>query len=389
MALTTLSCSKSGPSEKKPEPTGPKTVKTARAEVKPLERTVIVTGSFLAREQSTLSTKVTGRLESISVDTGSVVRKGDTLAQIDLADYELRVKQAEAVLSQARAAIGLSPQGDEDSINIEDTAIIRQAKALLNEAKVNLDRVKQLALEKIAPQSELDSAEAAHAVAAGRYQDALEEVRGRQALVAARRAELNLARKQLSDSTIRAPFDGIVHQRLASPGEFMQGGAPLLVLAAVDPLRLRLEVPELESTGIRAGQPVRITVGLSTNIYSAQISRVSPVLNPANRMLVVEADVPPAPALRPGLFAQAEIVVSKEDPALCVPMEAITSFVGLQKLFVVKDGKALEKGISTGRRHGGLVEVISGVSAGDVVVLNPGKLRSQQPVVEEVNAAAR
>ncbi len=108
----------------------------------------------------------------------------------------------------------------------------------------NRDRVKQLRAEKIAAQSELDTVEAAYAVALSRYQDALEEIRGRVALVLQRRAELNLSRKQLTDTVTTAPFDAIVHQRLANPGEFVQTGTPLAIIAAVNPLRLRLEIPE-------------------------------------------------------------------------------------------------------------------------------------------------
>jgi RND family efflux transporter MFP subunit len=200
---------------------------------------------------------------------------------------------------------------------------------------------------------------------------------------------LNIARKQLADAVTTAPFDGIVHQRLANLGEYVQAGTPLLIIAGVNPLRLRLEVPERESTQVQPGQRLRVKVGGSSNIYSAEITRVSPVLVQANRMLQIEADVPAAPALRPGLFAQAEIVVNENDPALCVPQEAVTSFVGIEKVFVVKSGKALEKNITTGRRRGNLVEVLSGVAAGDMVVLNPGRLRSEQPVIEEANAAAR
>ena len=274
-------------------------------------------------------------------------------------------------------------------MDIEQTATIRQAKALLEEARRNRDRVKQLTVDKVAPQSELDTVEAAHTVALTRCQDALETIRGRAALVVQRRAELNLARKQLEDSTTTAPFDGIVHQRLANLGEYVQAGAPLLVIAGVNPLRLRLEVPERLSTSIRPGQRARVTVGGSSNVVSAEIKRVSPILIQANRMLLVEADVPAASPLRPGLFAQAEIIVSENDPALCVPADAVTSFVGIEKVFVVKDGKAQEKNITTGRRHGRLVEVLSGLAAGEVVVLNPGRLRSDQPVVEEANAAAR
>jgi membrane fusion protein (multidrug efflux system) len=132
-----------------------------------------------------------------------------------------------------------------------------------------------------------------------------------------------------------------------------------------------------------------VTVGGSSNVVSAEISRVSPILIQANRMLLVEADVPAASPLRPGLFAQAEIIVSENDPALCIPADAVTSFVGIEKVFIVKDGKARETNITTGRRSGKLVEVLSGLVTGDVVVLNPGRLRSEQPVVEEAHAAAR
>lgn len=370
-------------------PAPPRSVRVARAEVRPLERTVKVSGSFHAREKSTLSVKVAGRLESIAVDIGSVVRKGDKLAQVDLTDYELRVKQAEAVLAQARAAIGLPLTGEDDTVEPESTGEVRGAKALVEEATKNRNRVRQLIVEKLAPQTELDAIEAAHAVASSRYQEALEAARARQALVVQRRAELNIARKQLSDSSTRAPFDGVVQERLASLGEFVQSGAPLMVIAAVNPLRLRLEVPELESTLIRPGQPVRMRVGREQRVYTAEISRVSPILTEANRMLLVEADVPLDPALRPGLFAEAEIVVRSDDPGLCVPEAALTSFVGLEKVFVVKDGKAIERGVTTGRRVEKWVEVLTGLQSGDRVILNPVGVRSQQAVQEEAHATSR
>jgi RND family efflux transporter MFP subunit len=285
--------------------------------------------------------------------------------------------------------VGLPLEGEDDKVDVETTGTIRQAKAVLEEARKNLERVQQLRAEKIAPQSELDTVEAAYAVALSRYQDALEEIRGRAALVLQRRAELNLARKQLADTVTTAPFDGVVHQRLANPGEYVQTGTPLATITSVNPLRLRLEIPERESTQVRPGQRVRVTVGGSTNIFSTTIARVSPILMEMSRMLLVEADIPATPELRPGLFAQAEIIVDENDPALCVPQEAISSFVGIEKVFVVRDGKAWEKNIQAGRRREDAVEVLSGVAPGDVVVLNPGRLRSEQPVIEEANAAAR
>jgi RND family efflux transporter MFP subunit len=352
-----------------------------------MERTITVMGSFMAREEAILSVKVPGRLESIAVDIGSIVKKGDLLAQIERQDYELRVKQAEAALAQARARLGLQ-QGD-DRIDLEKTPTVLQAKALLEDATKSRDRVKELTQSKVLAQSELDTVQAEYTVAFNKYQDALQDVRERQALVVQRRAELDLAQQQLVDSTIRAPFDGIVQQREASPGEFLATGTPLLVIASVDPLRLRLEVPERESIKIAPNQKIRATVGDNTNVYLAEISRVSPMLSSSNRMLVVEADLPSVPALRPGLFAQASIVVNSNDPAICIPEAAISAFVGLEKAFVVKGEKAEERSITTGRHKNGTVEILSGIKAGDRVILNPGNMRSGQLVKVEADAKAR
>ena len=106
-------------------------------------------------------------------------------------------------------------------------------------------------------------------------------------------------------------------------------------------------------------------------------------------MLAVEADIPAKPELRPGLFAQATIVVSKDDSALSVPEAAVAIFVGLEKVFVVQNGKAIEKSVRTGRRQSGAVELLSGVKAGEMVILNPAKIRSGQAVIEEADAKTR
>ena len=366
-----------------------KVVKTVIAQVRPMERTITVTGSFIARERATLSVKVPGRLESVAVDIGSVVKKGDILAQIEKEDYELKLNQAQALLKQARARLGLDPDGTDDEIDLEKTAVVEQARAVLGEAKANWNRIEALNKEKIASQAELDTAEATYRVALGKYQDSLQDARERKALFVQRRAELDLARKQLVDSTIRAPFDGIVQQRRAGLGEYLDVGIPLVVLASVDPLRLQLTIPERESTRVAPGQPIRVGVGGDTNTYFASVGRVSPMLSELNRMLVIEADVPSAPALKPGLFAEASIVTSTNDPALIIPLKAITRFVGMQKAFIVKEGKVLEKSVTTGRLKNGFVEVLSGIAAGDKVILDPGKLRSGQAVTEEADAKAR
>lgn len=345
-----------------------------------MERTVTVTGSLAPQEQATVSVKVAGRLKMLAVDLGSVVRQGDTLAQVEPRDYELRLQQAIAALAQARTALGLPPEGTNDVVAPEKTSVVKQAKAVLEEAAKNRERVLNLSKEGISSKSELDTVEAAYSVALNRHETALEEARTRLAALAQRRAELELARQQLSDTTVRAPFDGAVQARIANLGEFLAAGAPVLTLVKTDPLRLRLEVPEREAARVRSGQPVRLAVEGDTNSYTGKISRLSPAFNEQNRILLVEADVPNDGSLRAGSFVRAEIIINDRDEGLAVPPAALITFAGLEKAIVVQNDKALEKIITTERRGPDWVEVTSGLKAGELVVVEPGNLRTGQPV---------
>ena len=180
-------------------------VKTARVEETPFGETVTANGTLAAFDQSTAGVKVAGRLSSISVDFGSVVRRGQMIAQIEPNDYKLRVQQSEAALSQARARLGLSPDGTDDKVSAEQTGTVRQAKAQLDEARLNRERTVRLVEQGVVARADFDAADAAFKVAQSRYQDALEEIRNRQALLAQRRSELALARQQLADTAVYAP----------------------------------------------------------------------------------------------------------------------------------------------------------------------------------------
>jgi len=355
-------------------------VSVARAEMRAIPRAISATGSLAAQEQSTLSAKVAGRLERLNVDIGSVLRQGDLVAQIEPRDYDLGLQQAAAALAQARTALGLPLEGDDDRIELERVTAVKQAQAVLEEAGKNRDRVKSLSVSGIASQSEVDTVESAYTVAMARYETALEESRGRMATAAQRRAELEQARKRLADASVRAPFDGAVQARPASVGEYVAVGAPIVQLVKTDPLRLRLEVPERECLLVRTGQLVHLLVEGDTNTYSGWIARLSPAVDEQTRMLRVEADVPRQGALRPGLFARARIIVTEQEQALTVPAEAMITFAGLEKVVVVQDGKAVEKVVTTGRRGPDWVEVVTGLGAGEMLVLSPGGLRTGQRV---------
>jgi RND family efflux transporter MFP subunit len=384
IVLTATSCKSGYPVSARNNPAEsrePRQVKITRVSEVPMEETVTVTGTLAAYDQAAVSAKVPGRLKSIAVDLGSVVKQGQIIAQIEEQDYQLRLQQAEAALAQARARVGLPPEGKDDRIDPEKTGTVRQAQALLDDAKLKLQRAENLVQRGVLARAQLEGAEAEYKVAQSRYQDAVEEIRNRQALVVQRRSEIEIAKQQLVDSSIYAPFDGVVQEKRASIGEYLSAGTPIVNVVRMDPLRLRAEVPERESRNVRVNLAVRVTLEGDVNVYSGKIARISPTITAQNRVLVVEAEVHNNGQLRPGSYARAEIVSDDNNLALAVPTNTIVSFAGIDKVILVQDGKALEKPITVGRRRAEWAEVLSGVKAGDPIVVDPGNLQSGQPLV--------
>ncbi|HEY0005200.1 MAG TPA: efflux RND transporter periplasmic adaptor subunit [Pyrinomonadaceae bacterium] len=385
LALTGAACKSGYPSSAKQNPAGEgakaaKEVRTARVVEIPVGQSVTVSGTLAAQDQATVSVKVPGRLSVVAVDLGSVVRRGQVIAQVEPQDYKLRLQQAEAALAQARARLGLSPEGTDDRVDPEQTATVRQARAQLEEAKASRERSAKLVEQGVIARAEFEKEDAAYKVALGRYQDAIEEVRNRQAVLAQRRSEVALARQQLTDTAIAVPFDGIVQEKRASIGEYLAAGAPVVTIVRVNPLRFRAEVPERDAQSVRTGQQMRITVEGDPNLYLGRIMRLSPTITEQNRMLIVEAEVANNGRLRPGSFARADIVTSDASMAVTVPTRAITTFAGIEKVIVVQNNKALEKPVTTGRRASDWTEIVSGINVGDTVVVDPGNLQSGQPV---------
>jgi RND family efflux transporter MFP subunit len=359
----------------------PHQVRVVAAVTGQLPRTVTVTGTLAADEEVVAGFKVAGRVSEIAVDLGSPVRKGQVLARLDPTDFRLRVEQAEAALRQVRAGLGLPRDGSVETVDPEKTALVREAGAVLEEARLNRDRTAQLWEKKYISRSEADAAQSRLLVAESRYQAALEEIRNRQELLAERSSSLALARQQLADAVLTAPIDGAVRERRVSVGEYLAAGAPVFALVRIHPLRLRVAVTERDAPSVRVGQTVQVRVEGDPAAHSGRVARLSPSIREQNRTLIVEAEVPNRDGrLRPGSFARAEIVVEADRTAVMVPISAVVTFAGLEKVFVVKDGKALEKRIRTGHRAGDRVEILEGVASGDPVVTDPGNLVGGMPV---------
>ena len=359
-------------------------VRVVAASETTVARTVAATGTLAADEQVVLGTKVVGRLAEISVDLGSLVKKSQPIASIDTRDYQYRLDQSVAALKQARVRLGLPADGADDRVDATQTAVVRQAKALLDQAQLNRDRLAKLWEQQYVARAELDAAVSALQVAEGRYQDALEEVQNRQGVLLQRRSEVELVRQQLTDTVILSPIDGAVVERQASVGEYLAAGAPVVTLVRLHPLRLRLSVPEREAADVRRGQPVRVTVDGDPTVHTGIVARLSPAITEQNRTLAIEAEVPNAASrLRPGSFARAEVVVQTDGRVVTVPATALVTFAGVEKVLTVRDGKTEELRVATGRRLGDRIEIVSGVKAGQPVVDPAGNLTGGQAVTVE------
>lgn len=383
LSVAAASCTGSSSAAQRADSAPPAKVKVQTVERVPLARTITVSGTLAAEEQVTLSFKVTGRVEEMRVDLGSTVRKGEPIARLTPTDFELRLRQAEAALQQARARLGLDASGDNDAVDLEQTSVVRQARASLTEARRQRERVATFVDRGISAKADLEAAEAALEIAEGRHQDSLEEVRNRQAVLLQRRSELALARQQVDDATLRSPIDGVIRERLVFAGEYRAAGTPIVTVVQQHPLRMQLAVPERSAISLRVGQPVRVTVEGDANSYEGRVSRVSPSIAEGTRTLPIEAEIPnQAGRLRPGTFARADIITAN-DPAFVIPQDAPVMFAGIEKVLLVKDGKAHEQRVRTGLRQGDRVELLEGVSAGDLVILNPGGLADGSPVAVE------
>jgi membrane fusion protein (multidrug efflux system) len=173
----------------------------------------------------------------------------------------------------------------------------------------------------------------------------------------------------LKDTDIVAPFDGLVRKRLVNVGESCKEKTPLMSLVSTHALKLQGEVSERFAPRVDVGHAVRVEVeAYSGRKFAGSITRVSPAVDVESRTFTVEASVPnPGGALKPGFFAKASIVTGMERNVPFVPEEAVVTFAGIVKVFVIAEGRAEERRVTTGQRRDGWIEILEGVKVGEAV----------------------
>jgi len=319
------------------------TITTAPVATREVRRTVEMVGTLMGWEEVTISNEAPGTIDQILVDLGDKVRKGQRLLLFDQREAKLALAQADANLQAAQKAV-------------------IQAQAEQRDADLHLKRMQQLHTEGVVATSQLDVAQA-------RF-DAIEaQVRAREADIDRFRALVDLARKRISDTEIVSPIAGEVRQRLVSRGEAVKEKTPLFHLVITDPLKLQGMVPERFAPEIKIEQPVDVQVeAFVERTFPGVVIRVSPAVDVQTRSLALETKVPNAHGkLKPGFFAKGQIVTGVNPQAIFVPEDAVYTYVGINKAFVVQDGTVQERQVKLGMRQQGQLEIIDGLRMGETV----------------------
>jgi RND family efflux transporter MFP subunit len=348
----------------------PVSVRVSTVEAREIRRNVEAVGSLFAYEEVTVSSEVEGRSEEVLVDVGDRVAKGQPLVRVLSTELELSLEQQQAALDMARAKLGLR-DGVQDLKDANEAAEVKAAAAQLDDADQKFERAAALLKEGVLPRQSYEEAEARYKSARAAYDLAVQGVHNLRAQVAQYRASLELAKKKLNDSTIRAPFGGEIKERAVTKGQYLKVQTPVYVIVQIDPLRIRLKVPEKMAAWVKIGQAVTIQVeAYADRSFTGKITRLNPSVDQQSRTFDVEAVIDnPQGLLKPGFFVKATIPSTRVDKGLFASQEAVQYVYGIYKVLVVDGGTLKEKEVKVGDRSGGEIEITDGISEGDLLAL--------------------
>jgi membrane fusion protein (multidrug efflux system) len=296
-----------------------------------LDERIEATGQLAARDHAEIASEVEGRITEVLTDEGQQVEEDQVLLAVDPEKRRLELANAEARLTEAAAN--------------------------LTEQERDLDRARSLHAKGIASQAVLDQAGTELELAISRHQAA--------------QAQVGVAERALRDATVRAPFAGLVARRDVSRGEYVRVGQALFEIVALDSIEVEFTLAERDSARVATGQSVDVRVApYPEATFQGEVTIISPTIDPRTRTLRVKARVPNQDGrLRPGLFARADLGVSRREGVLMVPEQAVLVRAEGEIVYVVDaDDRAHRVKVATGTHHEGRVEVVEGLAAGDQVI---------------------
>jgi membrane fusion protein, multidrug efflux system len=313
-------------------PESPIEVATVLVAERPVVRMRTLVGTLRSGSETKLAAGAMGRLKDVAFKQGTQATKGDTLARVDIRAAKLAASQAVA----QRANIA----------------------AQKTSADSECERARRLFEANAIPQQALERA--------------LSACESAEAAMTAADTQLSLARNSVSDGVIRAPFTGVVTDRLVNPGEYVVPATPIAVFAEIDEMRLEISVPEQELSSVKIGAAVRFTVpSYPDRTFTGIVQRIGASVRPMSRDIVVDATVKNNDhALLPGMFAVVELSLAAEATPV-VPDSVVFERDGRSRVFVLANGRIEERVVLPGTTIGNEIAVLRGIEGGDRVVLMP------------------
>ncbi|MCX6596104.1 MAG: efflux RND transporter periplasmic adaptor subunit [Acidobacteria bacterium] len=362
------SCAKKEAPVAKKDKAGPIAVTAAKVHMREIQRIVDSVGTLFPFDEAIISAEIDGRVDKVSFDLGDVVKEGQILVHIGDEEQRYLLLQNEAQMKSAMERLGLRNEKDRVA-DVAQTPDMRRAQADLFDAEQRYKRVRNLADQGIGSQQDLDQAKSRFDAAQAALDATSNQTRNLIQEVERFRAIVDLQRKKLRDTTVKAPFAGSVKERQVTAGQYVRANTPLLVLVKTDPVRLRMEVPERMAPWVKVGQVAQVSLEAFTDRkFEGKIWRISPTVDQAKRTFIVEALITNSNGqLKPGSYARTRIPTEKTDRALLVPTRAVNYILGSNKAYIIKDGTIEAREVKLGDRFEQEVEILEGVEDGESV----------------------
>jgi HlyD family secretion protein len=386
-------------------------------------------GSAHSFESAELFAKVSGYVEKLYVDIGSRVKRGDLLAEIDVPELTKDVESAAAALQQAQAEVAQAAARIDSAI-----ADQKAAEAKVTQSKADVDRWKaevaysesqyernrelldlkampeRVVEEKLrqfqsaqasyrAAESAVSAAEQQAVAATARISLAKADLKVFEAKARVSESQLDRAKVMASYMKITSPYEGVVTARNFHRGDFVrapgQGGqAALLAVDRTDKMRVVVKIPDLEVPYVQPGDKATVRFdALPQREFTGDVARIADSEDPLTRTMQVEIDLPnPDGAIRDRMYGRVEIALDEAPPGVTVPTTSLTGDVtnGRAKVFVLEGGQARLRQILIGKDNGIEVEILSGVSPDETVILHPSsELADGSKVVSTTALATR
>jgi len=329
----------------------------------PIVDTYRASGTVRARYTAAIAAKIAGNILEIRVQAGDRVTTGQTLVVLDRANLEANLRRAAAACAEAESAIA------------ETENAIAASKANLDLARVTHRRFEDLLAKASVSQQESDESQARLKSAAAALEMAASRRRQAEARRSQAEAELAAARVTLGYATLAAPFPGLVTERKADPGSLATPGTPLLTVEREGNLRLEASIDESRLALVRIGKHVAVEIDGLNRTVGGRVAEIVPSIDTSTRSFIAKVDLPAVPGLRAGMFGRAAFAAGERE-ALLVPRSAILERGQVRSVYVVERDIARLRLVTLGEAHADQREILSGLTAGEKIIVAPRPLLS-------------